>query len=93
MSKKKNLRKMFPDWASPEVIIEKLREEYSGDLSESDIYRNAHGDAVIVLDMEVIGIFQDYERPGLYCVCRNRTFEETTKYSDANSGLTGFQEI
>lgn len=82
---------MFPDWASPEAIIAKLREEYDNELSESDIYRNSSGDVVITQDFEHIIIFPDDERPGLFSVTRLRIFDRHTTYSDANKGLAEFQ--
>ena len=89
--KKKNLREMFPDWASPEAIIERLRKEYGTELLESDIYRNSSGDVVITQDCEHIIIFPDDERPGLYSVARLIIFDRYTNYSDANKGLAEFQ--
>lgn len=89
---RKELRKMFPDWASPEAIIERIRAEYSGDISENDIYRNNSGDVVITLDLEHIIIFPDEERPGLYSLSRSRIFDYSNTYSDANTGLKEFLE-
>lgn len=90
--KKKSLRKMFPDWASPEAVIERLRKEYGREITESDIYRNSSGDVVITQDFEHFIIFPDEQRPGLYSVARLRIFDKFTSYSDANDGLAPFQE-
>lgn len=87
----RKLKEMFPQWASPEAIIERIREEYHGGLSESDIYRNSTGEIVITLDCEHIIIFSDEDRPGLYVAGRMRTFEDFTTYSDASSGWEEFQ--
>lgn len=89
--KKKNLRKMFPDWASPEAIIERIRKEYKETVSDSDMYFNINGDVVITMDLEHIIIFRDEERHGLYTVARMRISDGWITYSDANTGLKEFQ--
>lgn len=84
------LKRMFPAWASPEAILERLSEEYGEAIGADDIYRNDSGSVVVLRDFEHVVIFPDDERPGLFAVGRIPLVEDASKYGDANRGYVEF---
>lgn len=84
------LKRMFPAWASPAAILERLREEYEDPILDGDIYTNDSGSVVVLRDFEHVVIFPDDERPGLFAMGRIPLVENASKYGDANSGYVEF---
>jgi len=84
------LKRMFPAWASPAAILERLSEEYGEVIGADDIYTNDSGSVVVLRDFEHVVIFPDDERPGLFAMGRIPLVEYASKYGDANSGYVEF---